>query len=98
MRRRRSAQMAQEGVAQTQLVVVKTLGWIFREQPTEDFGIDAHVEIVDEEVVTGRLLALQIKSGPSFFEEAADGGWWFRPEPRGDGGESVGCVARCRGC
>jgi len=60
--------------------VQKKLGWLFREQPKEDFGIDAHVEVADGEAVEGRLLALQIKTGPSFFRERGDGGWWFRPD------------------
>lgn len=61
-------------------------GWLFREQFTQDFGIDAHVEIFDEEdsYPTGKLLALQIKSGKSFFDEKLpnDGGFVFRPEPK----------------
>ena len=81
MRRDSSAQIAREGVTQTQSVV-QQLGWIFREQTVDDYGVDAHVEIVDVGVVTGRLLALQIKSGTSFFREGAPGGWWFRPESR----------------
>ncbi|BBJ39969.1 hypothetical protein SSPO_026870 [Streptomyces antimycoticus] len=32
------------------------------------------------EDVRGRLLALQIKSGMSWFREAAPEGWWFRPD------------------
>lgn len=48
-------------------------GWLFREQPTHDYGIDAHVEIVITNRPTGKLIALQIKSGTSFFsEETAD--------------------------
>ena len=41
-----------------------------RTQP-EDYGIDAHAEVVDGEDMRGRLLALQIKSGNSWFREAA---------------------------
>jgi hypothetical protein len=44
-----------------------TMGWFFREQPLIDFGIDAQVEIVEDNEPNGRLIALQIKSGPSFF-------------------------------
>ena len=50
------------------------------EQPTEDYGIDAHAEVVDGEKVSGKLLALQIKAGPSSFSEPGPGGWWFRPD------------------
>ncbi|GCD99135.1 DUF4365 domain-containing protein [Embleya hyalina] len=60
------------------------MGWLFREQTVSDFGIDAHFEVVDDDVdetgtrdVTGRLLAVQIKSGPSFFERPTNTGWWF---------------------
>ncbi|WP_280215383.1 DUF4365 domain-containing protein [Nocardia cyriacigeorgica] len=59
--------------------VVSKLDWLFRDQPTDDYGIDAHIEIVDNNRVTGQLVALQIKAGDSFFEEEAEGGWWFRP-------------------
>jgi Domain of unknown function (DUF4365) len=83
MRRPSSAKTASIGVTQTRLAVETTLGWLFREQPTEDYGIDAHAEIVDdEEMVRGRLLALQIKSGKSWFKEAGTGGWWFRPDAK----------------
>lgn len=79
MRRKASAASASRGVTRTRLAVEEQLGWLFREQSTEDFGIDAHMEVVDGEIVTGKLLALQIKSGESFFQERGPGGWWFRP-------------------
>ncbi|MER8043483.1 DUF4365 domain-containing protein [Streptomyces sp. NPDC094032] len=63
----------------TKLAVEGELGWLFREQ-TEDYGIDAQAEVVDNDDVRGRLLALQIKSGMSWFRETAPGGWWFRPD------------------
>jgi hypothetical protein len=56
------------------------LGWLFRAQPTEDYGIDAHAEVVDGEEVSGKLLALQIKGGTSWFREPGPNGWWFRPD------------------
>ncbi|GLI02931.1 DUF4365 domain-containing protein [Phytohabitans aurantiacus] len=54
------------------------LGWFFRPQETSDQGIDAHVEKALGEVGTGRLLAIQIKSGRSYFSEPTDDGWLFR--------------------
>jgi hypothetical protein len=78
--RKPSAKVASVGVTRTQLYVEEQLEWLFRRQPTEDYGIDAHVEIVDGENVRGRLLALQIKSGASWFREPTDGGWWYRPD------------------
>ncbi len=58
------------------------LEWFFREQHVSDQGVDAVVEKAPEEVGTGRLLALQIKSGPSYFREATGNGWWFRFDSR----------------
>lgn len=45
-------------------------GWLFREQPIHDYGIDAQVEIVKEGKPTGDLIAIQIKSGMSYFSES----------------------------
>ena len=77
MRRKPSAKVASAGVTHTKLAIEDELHWLFRDQPTEDYGIDAHVEVVDGEDVRGRLLALQIKSGESWFRELGPGGWWF---------------------
>jgi hypothetical protein len=55
-------------------------GWIFREQPTQDYGIDAHAEIVAEQRPTGKLLAFQIKSGSSFFKERSGEDYVFRTD------------------
>jgi hypothetical protein len=79
MRRLPSARVASLGVTQTKLAVERELAWLFREQP-EDYGIDAHVEIVEGETVSGKLLALQIKGGKSWFSEPAPDGWWYRPD------------------
>src|SRR5690349_12866778 len=79
MRRKAAAKVASAAVTHTQLAVEDELGWLFRAQPTEDYGIDAHAEVVDGEDVRGRLLALQIKGGVSWFGEPCPGGWWFRP-------------------
>lgn len=77
-----SAEIARIGVTQAQLAVENELHWLFREQPKDDYGIDAHVEVVKQRRVSGRLLALQIKSGHSWFSEPGPGGWWFRPDPQ----------------
>lgn len=63
--------------------VFEVWGWLFREQPIEDYGIDAHVEPVDgPEEPSRQLLALQIKAGASYFEEETEDGWWFRDSRR----------------
>lgn len=62
------------------------IGWFFRPQDISDQGIDAHVEevrLIKEEgkptveVGTGRLIAIQIKGGPSYFNKPSPNGWWF---------------------
>lgn len=57
-------------------------GWLFREQTTHDYGIDAHVEIVEEQRPTGKLIALQIKSGASFFKEESADSYVFRTDDK----------------
>ena len=60
---------------------MRDFGWIFREQPTSDYGIDAHIEITDGEP-TGKLIALQIKSGPSYLSEKTSNAYIYRGDPR----------------
>jgi tetratricopeptide (TPR) repeat protein len=73
---------ARMGVSAASLVF-EGWGWLFREQPIEDYGIDAHVEPIDgPEQPARQLLALQIKTGASFFGEETEDGWWFRDSRR----------------
>lgn len=73
------------GVSRTGYLVTTRLGWLFREQETSDVGIDAHLEVVTGASLiskttggaSGRLLAVQIKSGESQFDAAGEGGWWY---------------------
>ena len=46
--------------------------WMFREQPVDDVGIDAHMELMESSGEAKQLLALQIKSGTSWFKEKKD--------------------------
>lgn len=52
-------------------------GYIFREQAISDYGIDAHVELVDNGDATGKLIAIQIKSGPSWFTKEKSEGFTY---------------------
>ena len=52
--------------------------WMFREQPIDDIGIDAHMEITEPTGEPKQLIALQIKSGASWFKEKKDGCIIFR--------------------
>ena len=49
--------------------IINQMGMIFREQPVDDYGIDAQIEIVENKCATGKLIAVQIKSGNSYFKE-----------------------------
>lgn len=43
--------------------------FIFREEAIEDYGIDAIIETKDGGVPSGKLIAVQIKSGESYFSK-----------------------------
>lgn len=55
------------GSIAVQDIVYNKLDWIFWELSTEDYGVDAEIEINIPEYPTGKLIALQIKSGKSIF-------------------------------
>lgn len=60
------------GINAVEGIVIKDLGWIFREQPIVDMGIDAHIEIAERGDPTGRILAVQVKTGRGNFHETDD--------------------------
>lgn len=71
-KRARYSKTARSGVNAVERIVIEELDWIFREQPIEDMGIDAHIERVDDGLPTGKLIGLQIKTGASHFYETND--------------------------
>lgn len=66
-----------EGIHYCGLIAERN-NWMFREQPVDDVGIDAHMEFVEASGRSKQLLALQIKSGASWFDEKRDGCVIFR--------------------
>ncbi|MEU8397809.1 DUF4365 domain-containing protein [Nonomuraea sp. NPDC048892] len=80
--------VSRQGVTYCQRVFDDTFGWLFRELPeATDYGVDAQVEIVIDDtvgnLVTGKLLGLQIKSGrKTYFREPCDRGWLLRPKEK----------------
>ena len=62
-------QQGDSGLYNVGKTITDDLGWIFRPQESRDYGIDALVEIVTDGETKGQLLALQIKSGKSWFKE-----------------------------
>mgnify|MGYP004448080733 CR=1 FL=1 len=58
------------------------IGQIWRETPMADVGIDGQIEYVSPEgFATGRMIAVQIKSGPSFFKESKEY-WIYHPDEK----------------
>lgn len=51
--------------------------WMFRPQPIDDVGIDAHMEATEPTGESKQLLALQIKSGTSWFREKKERLYYF---------------------
>jgi len=68
------------GVAKVNLIFEK-IGFLFREQPVGDYGIDAIVEErISKKELSGKLIGVQIKSGASFFKEVKENKIIFRGE------------------
>ena len=58
------------------------LGYLFREQPVLDVGLDAHIERGEADRATGELIGLQIKGGPSWLNEIDGNHFVHRPSRR----------------
>ncbi|EXG81993.1 DUF4365 domain-containing protein [Cryptosporangium arvum] len=73
-----SENLGRLGMNIVERIVLLSFRWAFRDQTMMDAGIDAHVEVKDAGFGhTGRLLALQIKCGRSFFTKPSGEGWSF---------------------
>jgi hypothetical protein len=55
------------GVNAVEAITNNVFGWFFREQPIGDYGVDAQIEEMVNGRPTGKLIALQIKTGKSYF-------------------------------
>lgn len=63
-------------------MALTSLGVIWREIPMADVGIDGQIEYVSADgKATGRLLADQVKSGPSCFHDHVTH-WRFYPDDK----------------
>lgn len=56
-----------QGVIETDRIITNEIGWIFREQPIADIGVDAIIEQVEDDEPMGKFLAVQIKTGEGNF-------------------------------
>lgn len=57
-----------KGIIAVDSIVTNQFGWIFREMPICDYGIDAQIEIFDDKYPSGKLIAAQIKTGESYLK------------------------------
>lgn len=59
-------------------IIESEFGWIVRPNHQEDdFGIDAFLDVIIDGFVTGKSIAVQIKSGNSYLQEIDDDYWQF---------------------
>lgn len=64
-------------------IVEAELGWIVRPNHQEDdFGIDAFFDVIIDGYVTGKSIAIQLKSGKSYFKELNAENWFFKGEKK----------------
>jgi hypothetical protein len=73
----RSDVVAREGVHFVGYQTARELGWVFREQPMPEYGIDAQLELVQAGRTSGNLIAVQIKSGRSYFTRSDEIGFLY---------------------
>lgn len=74
---RSTVQTERVGIAAVQKAVAEA-GGFFRELPLPDEGIDAQIEWADEKGrPNGRLVAVQVKSGTSYFKTETEDGWRY---------------------
>lgn len=64
------------GISKVALCFEEHYGWIFREQPVADVGIDGIVEIAEEGIPKGEFFAVQVKSGVGNFTKTKLG-WTY---------------------
>jgi hypothetical protein len=76
-------QTAELGLAKAHTTAAQ-LGWPYRPQDSHDYGIDVHIEPIENGAVLGKLIALQVKAGESWFREwSEEFGWWvFRSDQK----------------
>jgi len=81
-----TSELGARGVRIVDAVVHEELCWLFRPRERRDLGIDGEIELVDNQDEkrrgTGRLIAVQIKCGESFFSEEDEDAYVFRGDPK----------------
>lgn len=75
----KSNREGRKGVTILTSIIEDQLNWLLRiNHQEDDFGIDAYIDIVtDGGHLTGKFIAVQIKSGESYFKSKTDYGWKY---------------------
>jgi len=77
----KSNNTGRSGLTVVTKIVESDLNWIVRPNHQEnDFGIDAYIDIVTNESITGKSIAIQVKAGRSYLIEANKFNWKFKGE------------------
>lgn len=69
---------ANAGVNLVGLKTTNDLRYIFRPKPMSDIGIDGEIEIRQQGKSHGRIIAIQVKAGPSYLQERTRDGFVYR--------------------
>ncbi len=78
-----SKKKGRDGLNIVTKIVEKTFDWIVRPNHQEDdYGIDAYIDITIDGYVTGKSIAIQIKSGESYLKELNNEFWNFIGEKK----------------
>jgi len=78
MKKERFLNTERIGVSKVESIFLREFNWIPRTLFQTDVGIDMTVEISNEGIPTGQLIAIQIKSGESYFSEESNGNIIYR--------------------
>ena len=79
-KRRSSDALGDIGETSVKLLFEKQLGWDYHPFGSKRAGIDGEVEIVERGEYTGRLLAVQVRSGPSYLSRTTPEGIVYNGE------------------
>ncbi|MBW1716472.1 MAG: DUF4365 domain-containing protein [Deltaproteobacteria bacterium] len=79
MKAKRSDRVARQGVG-IAMSAFEKVNFAFREQHESDYGLDAHVELIENEKPTGQLIGVQLKTGQSYLVERTQSGFVFRSD------------------
>lgn len=72
-------EISRQGMNLLRQLVENELKWMLRPTHLEDdFGIDAYIDVVSEDrLLTGKTIAIQVKTGKSYFDSRNGRGWVF---------------------